>query len=415
MGRVWWRGGRLPPTPAGVERAALAGFVGVRAVNLVQLAVALPVVAGRATRPLLFDAVLVAFLAWSGVVCGAAIRNGAYRGRGWAWADTAVSAGVLLTQPLFTAPADRTGSWAAWGFACTLGTAVGAAIAFARRWEIAAVVTVLSGAYAGSGLVGVGPGQVRATVLGNAFAYAGFAVVARLVVGYLRRLAVAVEEARAAAAAAAAENARLREIRRQQLLLHDNIGVLRLLADPGLPADIRSGLREQAQEMMYRIRAFLEETGRAETVPPADAAEHRLTDAVRRALAEYRDLPVEASLDLADDVIVSRAVADAVRGAVGTLLANVRLHAGAGVVVVHADADTEEREWEVTVADDGRGFDPALTARGFGLAVQVEQALSEHGVAAHLHSHVGEGTRVTLRGPLGQEPRRKPPQDGSMA
>ncbi|TYK53171.1 sensor histidine kinase [Actinomadura decatromicini] len=384
----------LPTTPAGVEVCAVAVFAGVRVVNLAQFAVASPVALREATSPVLLVVVLGGYLTESAAIGAVVMRARAYRDRRWGWADTATAGAVLLAQPLFTAASDRTGSWTAWGFACTLSSAVGAAVVFTRRRHVAAAVAVLAGCYLAATLPGAADGSA-ATALGNAFAYVGFAVLARLLVGYLRRLADDAERARAEAARAAAEAARLRERERQRRLLHDNISVLRLFAGGGVPEELDGPLRAQAMALANRVRAFLDD-------PPVDAGEPgpSLVSVLRAAVGDYRDLRVEASVDLAEGVPLPEPAAGAVRAAVGTLLANVRMHADASSVVVHADADPAEGEWEVTVADDGRGFDPAATPRGFGLRDQVERALAAHGIAVHVHSVPGDGTRVTLRGPL---------------
>ncbi|GAA2265664.1 hypothetical protein GCM10010402_21760 [Actinomadura luteofluorescens] len=396
------RGPALPTTPAGVELCAVAVFAGVRVVNLAQFAVASPVALRQATSPVLLLVVLGGYLAESAAVGAVVAGARAFRDRRWGWADTATAGAVLLAQPLFTVPSDRTGSWTAWGFACTLSSAVGAAVVFTRRRHVAAAVAVLAGCYLAATLPGAADGSA-ATVLGNAFAYVGFAVLARLMVGYLRRLAGDAERAREEAARAAADAARLRERERQRLLLHDNISVLRLFAGGGVPEELDEPLRARAMALANRVRAFLDEA--AVEPPPVKGADGRsLVSAVRAAVGDYRDLPVEVSVDLAGGVRLPEAAAGAVRAAVGTLLANVRVHADAASVVVHADADPAEGEWEVTVTDDGRGFDPAVTPRGFGLRVQVEQALAAHAIAVHVHSVPGDGTRVTLRGALPGEP-----------
>jgi signal transduction histidine kinase len=397
----WWPGrGGLPTTPAGVEKSAVMVFLGVRAVNLLQLAVTLPTVLGHTTRPALFTVVLAGFTAESVLIAVVSVRAAAYRDRRWGWADTTVAVLVLLAQPAFTTAEDTTGDWTAWGFACTLGTAIGSAVVFARRREVGLAVGVLVVSYLATALSVAPPGSTRATVIGNAFAYPGFAVLCRLLVGYLRRLAADADAARAAAARAAAEAARLRELERQRLLLHDNISVLRLLAGPDLPGGLQGPLKAQAVALADRVRAFLDDATDRLGRETAPGAPRPLAAIVHDAVAAYPDLRVETNLDLAAGVGVAGPAAGALRDAVGTVLSNVRLHSGASSVVVHADADPDENEWELTVIDDGRGFDPATTPRGFGLRVQVEQTLAEHGISSHVHSVPGDGTRVTVRGPL---------------
>jgi hypothetical protein len=50
----------------------------------------------------------------------AVVRAGAYRDERWGRVDICTAVLVLLVQPTFVAPQDITGSWTAWGFACTL-------------------------------------------------------------------------------------------------------------------------------------------------------------------------------------------------------------------------------------------------------------------------------------------------------
>lgn len=83
-----------------------------------------------------------------------------------------------------------------------------------------------------------------------------------------------------------------------------------------------------------------------------------------------------------------------------TLLHNVRLHADASSVVLHADINQGGSEWELTVRDDGCGFDPAAVRTGYGLRVQVTQTLTRHRIRVDVDSFPGDGTTITLHGPL---------------
>ena len=87
-------------------------------------------------------------------------------------------------------------------------------------------------------------------------------------------------------------------------------------------------------------------------------------------------------------------------------LANVRKHAGAGVVRVSLDVEGSQpagRVMQVTVQDDGRGFDLALPSAGgeqsFGLGIMRERA-EGIGSRLELHSTPGQGTSVIVRVPL---------------
>jgi hypothetical protein len=405
-----WRSGRgsLPATPAGVEICAVAVFLGVRMINVGQLAVFLPTALRNTTSPWLFTAVLACYVAESGILGVAVVRAGAYRDQRWGLVDTCTAALVLLTQPAFIAPGDITGSWTAWGYACTLGTACGAGIVFRRRRATALAVAALIGGY----LVGSLPlatGQTRTTVIANAFSYVGFAVLTRLLMGFLRRLGSAAEEARTAAAEAAAEAARLTEVDRQRSLLHDNITVLRLLARTDLPQDVDEPLRSQATSLANKVRAFLDDAAMVQRPPAPGAAGSdadagcELTSVVHAAAEGFHDLHMVFSLDLAEGVVLGGRTAAAVKVALITLFHNVRLHAAAENVVLHADVNDDAAEWEITVSDDGCGFDPATKPPGYGLRVQVTEALSLHHIRVDLRSHPGDGTTFILRGPLGAD------------
>jgi len=87
-------------------------------------------------------------------------------------------------------------------------------------------------------------------------------------------------------------------------------------------------------------------------------------------------------------------------------LANVRKHAGASLVRVSLTVEGSQLDgqvMQVTVQDDGRGFDPALPTAGgeqsFGLSIMRERA---EGIGSRLeiHSLPGQGTRVVVRIPL---------------
>jgi signal transduction histidine kinase len=78
-------------------------------------------------------------------------------------------------------------------------------------------------------------------------------------------------------------------------------------------------------------------------------------------------------------------------------LANVARHAQASEV--RLGAACRDGAFELTVADDGRGFDPARAAGGIGLASLRERARTLGG-SCMIDSAPGKGTRVTLRVPV---------------
>jgi nitrate/nitrite-specific signal transduction histidine kinase len=202
---------------------------------------------------------------------------------------------------------------------------------------------------------------------------------------FLRRLGADSDAARAAAT----EAARAAELDRHRLLLHDQETVLRLLSEPTLDPALARLLQKQAATGASQIRSFL--TG--DSVP---LAEGTLAGTVRTATAQFTDLPLTISTDLANDITLPADTAAPLGQAIVTLLHNVRRHARATSVVVHAAGDNEAG-WEVSVHDNGCGFDPASTPHGFGLGMQVRGALAPHRIAAHVSAAAGDGTLVVLR------------------
>ena len=84
--------------------------------------------------------------------------------------------------------------------------------------------------------------------------------------------------------------------------------------------------------------------------------------------------------------------------ALHTLLMNVRRHASATACVVHASSTPNG--WEMTVRDDGVGFDTATTPLAFGLSRQVRQACHQLGLTVAIDSAPGEGTAVSIAADL---------------
>ncbi|HEU5030046.1 MAG TPA: sensor histidine kinase [Spirillospora sp.] len=126
----------------------------------------------------------------------------------------------------------------------------------------------------------------------------------------------------------------------------------------------------------------------AALAPPA-LAEGSLVEALRRLAADFAlpvDMDVEGEqrpLGAAAEVVLLRVAQEA--------LANVRKHAGARSVWMSLEFGAGEAR--LTVADDGRGFDPEAVASGFGLRGmrgRVEQA----GGGLAVRSGAGEGAVV---------------------
>jgi signal transduction histidine kinase len=227
---------------------------------------------------------------------------------------------------------------------------------------------------------------LRMTAVVNALSFGAFGAVAHVACGFIRRLGDDADAARARAV----EAGRHAELDRHRLLLHDQETVLRLLSQPVIDPLLAGLLQQQAASGASRIRSFL----RGEPGPAQPNG--TLAAIARQATADFADLPLTVITDLAEDTRVDHAAAEPLRQAITTLLHNVRRHAAATSVVVHAAAGGVD-EWELSVHDDGRGFDPAATPWGFGLTQQVVAALRPHAVTAEVTTTAGDGTLVVLR------------------
>src|SRR5690606_39069358 len=149
-------------------------------------------------------------------------------------------------------------------------------------------------------------------------------------------------------------------LERYQLTVHDASSILRLLSDEDTPAEVLPGLRRQADREAQRLRNYLGADSH-----PVDSSVRTVGAMLAVALEGFEDLPLEPAVALGAHVELDEAVWSAVGRAVTTVLHNVRIHAQAHQVVVHADTDGST--WEVVVSDDGIGFDQENQPLGFGL------------------------------------------------
>lgn len=389
------RGERVLNTSVGAraERTLAIGVMAVRATFLVQLTLSLGDGLSRSPQPAVFAAVSAAMIVESLLFGLALWRQQAVRPRTVA-VDVVLVAAVVALEPLFSSPADRVGTWTAWGFAAVTVAGLSAGAGLRRGLLVAVAALLLSGVYLAVSLPATWGRGMTTTALVNSVAILGFAAAAWVFVRFVRELALLADEARAEAVAAA----RNAELERQRMLLHDQATVLNWLSHTGLDPAMELALRDQAGRASQQIRAFLAaEPAPAHTVTgPEDQL--LLRDVVATVAGEFHDLPLTLNVDLVRDQRLDMAVAAALAAALNTLLHNVRRHAQATSVVIHGDQLTDAR-WELTVQDDGVGFDPAAARRGYGLRVQAGEALGAAGLGVAVDSGIGEGTRVAITGP----------------
>jgi len=226
-----------------------------------------------------------------------------------------------------------------------------------------------------------------ASAVANTLSYPGFFIVGAGIGRVLRHLAGVVDDARQTAieqgARAAAEEALNKEHRR----LHDSaLQTLEAIASYDLdPDDLRRQARKEATLLRRAIAGEeLQTTGLV-------AGLQELADefANRGLNVELVTVEVEGEPGLS--------VAEALRDASREALTNVAKHAGVSRVVVRAASAPDGIE--VTIRDQGTGFDPSAAKNGFGIDNSIMRRIAEVGGKAEISSTPGRGTRIALWAP----------------
>lgn len=368
-----------------METTIVWGFVGVRAFDLAQAAVAMSSGSLRkSTAPVINLAVFCLVLIESLTLCLWLVRRRSVRPVQWPVAvDFGVVLLVLCSSLIYVAPDDRTNVWVMWSYPVTLSATVliGAALA---RWQHALLTSVLLAVtYAGVvalPLMGNPAGQ--ATAIANALAYPGFAMVSYLFMSYMRRLADTADSAKARVAEL--------ERDRSRAIVHDLLPYLRLDRFAEADLDARLAMIAQAGRAYEHMRSFVDGTQNP----------LRVRDRVQAVLDLWPRPSVRAVIDLEPSIELSEDVLDHLHRALDTALSNAEQHApGAAVdVTVHAD-DTKVM---VTVRDHGPGFDMPSTPPGFGIAEILGRHLAVVGGASRVESSPGHGTEVHITVPRNQ-------------
>lgn len=399
----------LPTTKAGVETAVLIGFVGWRIAVLAQIVPSAPRGVEVSPHPGWYLAAIAVVMLASAASCATGVLRRHAIGPVWTWCELIGVCALMLATPLLVPQAHRIGTWIAFQAGLAHGvmsTACTILIGARRRpWmQVLTAIGLTTVCYLLAEIPSSPPDRLG-TALSNALTYPAAGIVLASAAQYMRRLAANADDARAEAARAAARAAAAEERQRNQLLMHDSASIMRMLADGiGSPA-LEQVLRRQAMAEADRIRQFLTNptptrahySDNHETRRAASAS--TVAHAVYAASTGFTDLPIDFVMDLGGSTPLSKHVAEVVTGAVRALLHNIRLHADARNVTIHTDFDDGTDLWEISVRDDGRGFDTASINRRFGLNVQAGSALAECGVSARVSSELGEGTVAILRGP----------------
>lgn len=389
--------GALPTTRAGAEMAIVLTVVGWRIGTLAQILPAFPSALRLSSRPWLNVVLLAVVLVESAALIAWVVARRGYISLAWTSGETLLGCWLLLAERWYVPVGERVGTWVGWAPGLAVNIAAGAALGCPKRSQTLAMTALLAAAYVAASYPEVGRGAEASTVVSNVVTFFVFAVVGRAMASFVRRFGADTDAARQAAVRATHQA----EQEQRRRLLHDPASLLRYLADPDLDPRLAQAVRIQALAQANRIRAYLSDPDLTEygtaASPPADRV--LLVQSLRSAAAGFTDLRIELILDLADDVVLDRGSADSLEAAVATAMLNVRQHAGPdAAVVIHADHDRSEAEWEVVIRDDGVGFDQTVTPNGFGLSHLIVAALAEHRIDSHIRSAPGSGTTITLRG-----------------
>ncbi len=173
-------------------------------------------------------------------------------------------------------------------------------------------------------------------------------------------------------------------------------------ADPGLARRHLALMRETAAENLAEARAMV--AARQPVGLDSQTLEAAL-DRIASRLGAELGVPVDTAV-LGAPAALSNDLQICLLRTAQEALANVRRHAGAGRVRVALEytraADGSPGPVELTVADDGVGFDPGRTAPGNGLA-NMRRRADDAGGALEVDSAPGRGTRVRMSLPLSPE------------
>jgi len=222
----------------------------------------------------------------------------------------------------------------------------------------------------------------RATAVANALALPGLALVAFLVVGFVRDLASTADAARKRVAELEQE--------RSRALIHDLLVYLRLDRFAQADDKTRAAMIAAALAKHEQMRSYVDGT----RSPPS------LQARIEAVLRLHPAIPVSSRVEVSPDIHVGAEILEQLEHSLDTALANAEQHApGANVLV---SARSAAGELSVTVRDDGPGFDMASTRAGFGISEILGRQLAGVGGTGVVESVPGSGTVVRITLPLEQ-------------
>ncbi|QTX05199.1 sensor histidine kinase [Agromyces archimandritae] len=262
-------------------------------------------------------------------------------------------------------------------------------------WLAAAVLAAAAApVFAGRPVTGV--------VVAIAAGWAAFALAGALLEAAGRRAADRAAEIGRAHRAERQASEREAQFRQDARVLHDTVlATLSLLAHSGVGVRADT-LRQQADEdarllRQLRLGAPLGQPSAALFSPEAEAGDilGQTFELVRQ---RFGRMGLDVSWHGARRLVLPRETLDALVGALGECLENVRRHSGASRADVTISDD--DRTVRAMVTDEGVGFDSAgVAAERLGFAESVVGRLEHVGGRARVFSSPGSGTTVMLEVP----------------
>ena len=370
-----------------VEQVILVTFGVLRAGVVIQMIISAIALCFQEEMPLGSLVMLIVAVLWSVGLFIALIRRGSFAASPlwWGLIDLAIAAASMIVTGIVLPKDWLVGTWHAWQYAYgaiivpTIPAWIWSRVksmSFGVAIAVVYVATVLPG-----------NGNNFLTIAINSLMFVIFVTVTTILLPAARQLARAADENRARGIQLETEL----DQAKYKFHIHNVTGLLVQLAHDDTPPEILPSLRAQAIQEANRLRHDIllsSENGTAEA--------RTLGDVVAASLVGFGQLPIEVRTALARDVRLSSEEALVLQSALISLLYNVQFHAHATEVVVHADCVDDM--WEVSVSDDGIGFDPGTTAYGFGLQSQVLDSAQSKGMTVEIESAPGEGTYVVIRG-----------------
>lgn len=324
-----------------------------------------------------------------------------FLGRGIAVAATFVSIAylvALVTWPFATLDPTVVQPSVPWlWYVCNLVMAA-AVLAFAT-WIAAVYVVVVPAIFfvvrqTPSG----GAGSADHALLESAYAFLlGAAIL--ILVALLRRAAASVDAAQTAAVLRYGDAVRQHatEVERVQVdaIVHDGVLTTLLSAAKADTVAARQLASEMARASMARLTSLTAESPAGDRPVPLAEVQHRLA-------ATLRTLDPTAEITPVDDVPAVFLPADVVEilaDAASQALVNSCQHAGPDASRL-VDIRVMNGAAQITVVDDGAGFDTSIPSERLGVRVSILERARNVGAEASIRSAPGSGTRVTLRFPV---------------